>query len=102
MVAPGAALNEVEVAYRKAGPLVWRQIDDEWLVYAEHAAGLHRLDALTAVLLDQLEDGPKCVRELSATVQANTLAVQHPDLFELTDKALQILVRAGLAEISLA
>jgi PqqD family protein of HPr-rel-A system len=55
-------------ALRPLTRLHWRRFDDEFIVFDEGSGYTHQLDALTAVALLCLEEGPLPLAELSARV----------------------------------
>lgn len=75
----------------------WHEFADAWVVFDNGSGQTHRLDALTAAVLDRL-----CEREASADeIAAHLVAaggLQVPDLGALVQASLENLHDVGLAD----
>lgn len=76
--------------YRLSGPLRWRRLDGEWLVYSTATGALRHADAVDAAVFVLLEAGAATAEGLSAALAAETgqtLSAAHRDgLSDLLDQ----------------
>lgn len=88
----------IERQYSLRVPLVWRELDGDWVVMADDSGSLHHLDALSAALLGLLEAGPADLAQLLAALsEAREEPAQHAWSALLT-QALQRLIAQDLVQ----
>lgn len=83
-----------------ATSLVWRCLDDEWVVYDRGSGRTHVLAPLTAALLGLVEAGPQAESRLAATVAEQLGQDVDAGLHQALRETLQQLQTAGLIDTS--
>jgi hypothetical protein len=79
-------------------PLLWRQLDDEWVVFGPDSGVLTALDAFNATVLDSLGRGARSAEDVVSMLAHD---IDPPLIAELTSKValvLASLVSSGLAQ----
>lgn len=82
--------------YALAGPLNWRLLDSTWLVHSSASGATLAADAVDAVLLEFLGDGPASVADLTAQLAGASDAVLPPDAAQGIEARLLAWVQQGL------
>lgn len=84
--------------YALTGPLCWRMLDDQWVLFSASAGALLRTDALTAAVCVLLDEGPASVTSLASRVAATMQIEISEVLLARIGDALDELLDSGIVE----
>ena len=76
----------------------WRQLDDEWVVFAPDHGVVTALDAFNATVLDSLGRGAASAESVARMLASETKLPMTPALTDKIAQALAHLVSAGLVQ----
>ena len=82
--------------YRLTAPLVWRQLDGQWLVYQPRSGVMTVLEPVSALLVNWLESGPAPLDRLIANLAQHTELPDDARMADALASALLPLRQLGL------